>query len=124
MYLAEERISSGRMYNCWKSIYFGGVEWSFIEFKTVENLLSTVRLTHTQLNNKDIFDSLFRVLSQKYGDTSIENNEAFWFDGQTAIILTYKYGKSKGGEMRHYVNLEYSDMALINKAQNLVTDEL
>lgn len=125
VYLAEERTSSGRAYNCLKPIYFGGVEWSFIEFETVENLLSTVRLTHTQLNNnKDIFDSLFRVLSQKYGDTSIENNEAFWFDGQTAIILTYKYGKSKGGEMRHYVNLEYSDMALINKAQNLVTDEL
>lgn len=124
-YLAEERTSSGRTYNCLKPIYFGGVEWSFIEFKTVENMLSTVRLTHTQKNNnQDIFNSLFRVLSQKYGDTSIEDNQAFWFDGQTAILLTYKYGKSRGGEMRHYVNLEYSDMALINKAQNLVTDEL
>lgn len=125
IYLSEARTSSGRVYNYWKPIYFGGVEWSFIEFRTVGSLLSTVRLTHTQLsNNHDIFDSFLRALTQKYGKPLIKDKQAYWSDGQTAILLTYMYGQSKGGEMRHYVNLEYSDMALINKAQNLVTDEL
>lgn len=125
LYLVEERTSSGRKYNYWKPIYFGGIEWSFIELKTVENLLSTVKFTQTHTkNNQDIFDTLFKALSQKYGDPSIEDNQAFWFDGQTAILLTYEYGESKGGEMRHYVNLGYSDMGLINKAQNIITNEL
>ena len=125
LYLTEERTSSGRRYNYWRPIYFGGIEWSFIELTTVENLLSTVKLTHTHTkNNQDIFDTLFKALSQKYGDPSIEDNQAFWFDGQTAILLTYKYGESKGGEMRHYVNMEYSDMGLVNKAQNIITNEL
>lgn len=125
LYLSEERTSSGRTYNYWDTIYFGGIEWSFVEFKTVENLLSSVRFTHTYTkNNQDIFDSLFKALSGKYGDPTIEDNEACWIDGPTAIVLTYKYGESKGGEMRHYVNLRYEDMQLNNEAQNIITNEL
>ena len=125
IYLAEERTSSGRTYNYWQPVHFGGVEWSFIEIKTVENLLSSIRFTHSHTkNNQDIFDSLFKALSQKYGDPTIEDNEAFWIDGPTAIVLTYKYGESKGGEMRHYVDLEYSDMQLYNEARNIITNEL
>lgn len=125
LYLSEERTSSGRTYNYWDTIYFGGIEWSFVEFKTVENILSSVRFTHTYTkNNQDIFDSLFKALSRKYGDPTIEDNEACWIDGPTAIVLTYKYGESKGGEMRHYVNLRYADMQLNNKAQNIITNEL
>ena len=124
-YIAEERISSGRKYNYWKPIYFGGIEWSFIEFKTVENLLSTVRLTHSSTkNNQDTFDSLFKALSEKYGDPTVEDNEAYWFDGKTFVIIKYQYGESKGGEMRHYVDLEYSDAQLSREAQNIITNEL
>lgn len=125
LYLNEERTSSGRTYNYWEPIYFGGIEWSFVEFKTVENLLSSVRFTHTHTkNNQNIFDSLFKALSEKYGDPTIEDNEACWIDGPTAIVLTYKYGESKGGEMRHYVDLRYADMQLTNEAQNIITNEL
>lgn len=125
LYISEERRSSGKTYNYWQPIYFGGIEWSFIEFRTVENLLSTVRLTHSSTkNNQDIFDSLFKALSEKYGDPTVEDNEAYWFDGKTAVIIKYQYGESKGGEMRHYVDLEYSDMQLSQEAQNIITNEL
>ena len=121
----EERQSSGKVYNYWRSIYFGGFEWSFVELKTVENLLSTIKFTHTSTkNNQELFDSLFKALGQKYGKPTIEDNEAFWYDGTTSIFLTYEYGESKGGEMRHYVNLEYTDMVLYNKAQDIITNEL
>lgn len=124
-YIAEERTSSGRTYNYWKPVHFGGIEWSFIEIKTVENLLSSIRFTHSHTkNNQDIFDSLFKALSQKYGAPKIEDNQALWIDGPTAVILTYNYGESKGGEMRHYVDLEYSDMQLYNEARNIITNEL
>lgn len=124
-YIAEERISSGRKYNYWKPIYFGGIEWSFIELTTMENLLSSVRFTHTHTkNNQNIFDSLYKALSEKYGNPTIENNEAWWIDGQATIVLTYKYGQSKGGEMRHYVDLQYADIQLNNEAQNIITSEL
>ena len=125
LYISEERRSSGKTYNYWQTIYFGGIEWSFIEFKTVENLLSTVRLTHSSTkNNQDIFDSLFKALSEKYGDPTVEDNEAYWFDGKTFVIIKYQYGESKGGEMRHYVDLEYSDAQLSREAQNIITNEL
>ena len=125
LYISEERTSSGRTYNYWDKIYFGGIEWSFIEFMTVENKLSSVRFTHSHLkNNQNIFDSLFKALSEKYGDPTIEDNEACWIDGPTAIVLTYKYGESKGGEMRHDVDLRYADMQLTNEAQNIITNEL
>ena len=124
-YIAEERISSGRKYNYWQPIYFGGIEWSFIEITTVENLLSSIRFTHSHTkNNQSIFDSLFKALSEKYGDPTIEDNEACWIDGPTAIVLTYQYGESKGGEMRHYVDLKYTDMQLNQEAHNIVTNEL
>ena len=121
----EERQSSGKVYNYWRSIYFGGFEWSFIELRTVENLLSTIKFTHTSTkNNQELFDSLFRALSQKYGKPQIDDNDAMWIDGKTGVLLTYKYGESKGGEMRYYVNLEYSDMELLGKAQDIITNEL
>ena len=125
LFISEERTSSGRSYNYWDKIYFGGIEWSFIEFMTVENRLSSVRFTHSHLkNNQNIFDSLFNALSEKYGEPTIEDNEACWIDGPTAIVLTYNYGESKGGEMRHYVDLRYADMQLTNEAQNIITNEL
>ena len=125
VYLAEERTSSGRTYNYWQPVHFGGIEWSFVEFKTVENLLSSIRFTHSHTkNNQDIFDTLFKALSQKYGDPTVEDNQAIWVDGPTSVCLTYKYGESKGGEMRHYVDLWYSDMQLYNEARNIITNEL
>ena len=75
-------------------------------------------------NNQNIFDSLFRALSEKYGNPTIEDNEAYWIDGPTAILLTYHYGESKGGEMRHYVDLRYTDLHLNKEAQDIVNSEL
>lgn len=121
----EERQSSGKVYNYWRSIYFGGFEWSFVELRTVENILSTIKFTHTSTkNNQELFDSLFKALSQKYGKPQVDDNDAMWIDGKTGVLLTYEYGESKGGEMRHYVNLEYSDMELIGKAQDIIANEL
>lgn len=123
--IQEERKSSGKSYTYWDPIYFGGIEWSFVEFNTVEGELSEVIFTHTKTkNNQDIFDSLFEALKQKYGDPKILDNEAFWSDGKTSILLSYLYGESKGGEMRHYVKLEYGDMQLLDEAQNIIANEL
>ena len=124
-YIAEERTSSGRTYNYWQNLYFGGIEWSFVELQTVGNLFSSITFTHTHTkNNQYIFDSLFKALSQKYGEPIVEDNKATWFDNDTGIMLTYKYGESKGGEMRHYVDLMYGDLKLSGEAENIITNEL
>ena len=47
-----------------------------------------------------------------------------WGDGLTDITLSHQYGESKGGEMRHYVDLEYIDTELHQKAQNIIKNEL
>lgn len=123
--IQEERKSSGKSYSYWMPIYFGGIEWSFVQIDTVEGKLSGITFTHTKTkNNQDIFDSLFNALKQKYGDPKILDNEAYWSDDNSSILLTYLYGESKGGEMRHYVNLEYADNQLLDEAQNIITNEL
>lgn len=121
----EQRKSSGKTYNYWKSVYFGGIEWSFIEIGTVEGKLSTVRLTDSQLkNNKYIYDRLLEALTDKYGEPQEYENAVVWNDGTTAVELSHSYSESKGGEMRHYVNIEYTDIALFREAQNIITNEL
>lgn len=123
--IEEERKSSGKTYHYWKSIYFGGIEWSFIEIGTVEGKLATVRLTDSQLkNNKYIYDRLLEALTDKYGNPKEYENSVLWNDGTTAVELSHSYSESKGGEMRHYVNIEYTDIELFREAQNIITNEL
>lgn len=121
----EERKSSGKTYNYWSPVYFGGIEWSFIEIGTVEGKLATVRLTDSQLkDNKYIYDRLLEALTDKYGEPKAYDSSVLWNDGTTAVELSHSYSESKGGEMRHYVNIEYTDIELFREAQNIITNEL
>lgn len=121
----EERKSSGKNYNYWRPVYFGGIEWSFIEIGTVEGKLATVRLTDSQLkDNKYIYDRLLEALTDKYGEPKVYDSSVLWNDGTTAVELSHSYSESKGGEMRHYVNIEYTDIELFREAQNIITNEL
>ena len=123
--IEEERKSSGKTYHYWKSVYFGGIEWSFIEISTVEGKLATVRLTDSQLkDNKYIYDRLLEALTNKYGEPKDYETSVLWNDGTTAVELSHSYSESKGGEMRHYVNIEYTDIELFREAQNIITNEL
>lgn len=125
MDIKEVRNSSGKTYNYWDKTYFGGIEWSFVEFRTVGSKFSAIEFTHTNTkNNQEIFDDLFRALSQKYGDPMTMDNEAMWIDRNTFIFLTYQYAESKGGEMRHYVELSYSDTSLMDEAEEIINGEL
>lgn len=121
----EERKSSGKTFHYWKPIYFGGIEWSFVDIRTVEGKLATVKFTNSQLKyNKYIYDQLHEALTNKYGDSKEYDNSVIWNDGTTAVELSYSYSESKGGEMRHYVNIEYIDIQLYTEAQNIITNEL
>ena len=130
--IQEERKSSGKSYHYWDSVYFGGIEWSFLEFNTVDNILATVRLTCSQLkDNRYIYDKLSEALTKKYGKPNDKNEEPnddetwiSWRDGTTAVILSYVYGESKGGEMRYYVIMEYSDIELLRETHNITSNEL
>lgn len=123
--IEEERKSYGKTYHYWKSVYFGGIEWSFIEISTVEGKLATVRLTDSQLkDNKYIYDRLLEALTNKYGEPKNYETSVLWNDGTTAVELSHSYSESKGGEMRHYVNIEYTDIELFREAQNIITNEL
>lgn len=123
--IEEVRKSSGKTYHYWKSVYFGGIEWSFIEISTVEGKLATVRLTDSQLkDNKDIYDRLLEALTNKYGEPNDDETWIRWNDGTTGVILSYTFSESRGGEMRHYVNLEYWDVKLHKEAQNIIKNEL
>ena len=130
--IREERKSSGKSYHYWDSVYFGGIEWSFLEFNTVDNILATVRLTCSQLkDNRYIYNELIEALTKKYGKPNDKNEEPnddetwiSWRDGTTSVILSYVYDESKGGEMRHYVILEYSDIELLRETHNITSNEL
>ena len=130
--IQEERKSSGKSYHYWDSVYFGGIEWSFLEFNTVDNILTTVRLTSSRLkDNRYIYNKLIEALTNKYGEPNDKNEEPnddktwiSWNDGTTAVILSYIFGESKGGEMRYYVILEYSDVELLRETHNITANEL
>ena len=130
--IREERKSSGKSYHYWDSVYFGGIEWSFIEISTVESKLATVRLTSSQIkDNRYIYNELIEALTNKYGEPNDKNEEPnddetwiCWNDGTTGVILSYTFSESRGGEMRHYVNLEYWDLKLHKEAQNIIKNEL
>ena len=123
--IKEERKSYGLTYHCLESVYFGGVTWSFIEISTVDGKLATVRFISSQLeDNKYVYDAFLEALTDKYGKPKESDTMVLWGDGLTAVLLSHEYGKSKGGEMRHYVNLEYLDYTLHKKAQNIIKNEL
>lgn len=123
--IKEERKSYGRTYRCLESVYFGGVTWSFLEIGTVDGKLATVRLTSSELkDNTDIYDTLLKALTNKYGAPIEDDAMVLWGDGLTDITLSHQYGESKGGEMRHYVDLNYIDTELHQKAQNIIENEL
>lgn len=108
-----------------ESVHFGGVKWSFLEIDTVDGKLETVRLISSQLeDNKYVYDALLEALTDKYGKPKEGDTLVLWGDGVTAVTLSHEYGKSKGGDMRHYVNLEYLDYTLYKKAQNIIKNEL
>lgn len=123
--IKEERKSYGLTYHCLESVYFGGVTWSFIEIGTVDGKLATVRFISSQLeDNKYVYDAFLKALTDKYGKPKESDAMVLWGDGVTVVTLSHEYGKSKGGEMRHYVNLEYLDYTLHKKAQNIIKNEL
>ena len=123
--ITEERNSYGLTFHCWEPVHFGGVKWSFLEIDTVDDKLATVRLISSQLeDNKDVYDTLLEALTDKYGTPTEGDTLVLWGDGLTAVLLSYEYGKSKGGTMRHYVNLEYTDLTLFKEAQNIIQNEL
>lgn len=123
--IKEERKSYGLMYRCLESVHFGGIKWSFLEIDTVNDKLATVRLISSQLeDNKYVYDTLLEALTNKYGKPSENDILVFWGDGLTAVLLSHEYGKSNGGEMRHYVNLEYIDLTLLKESLNTIKNEL
>lgn len=123
--ISEERNSSGKTYNYWKSVYFGGIEWSFVEIRTVEGEMCAINLTDSQLkDNKYVYDSLLEALTKKYGEPNADDKVVAWSDGKTVIELSHTYGESKGGEMRYYVDIRYTDIELFRKSQNIISNEL
>lgn len=44
--------------------------------------------------------------------------------GTTILILSRSYSKSRAGEMRHYVSINYADARLLKKSEEIVSDEL
>lgn len=123
--LVSERTSSGEKYTFRDNIYFGGIEWSFVELTTVGNKFASITFTDTELrSNKAIYDSLLEVLSKKYGKPNIADNTAYWNSVSTMINLSYIYCESKGGEMRHYVTLNYLDTILFLEQDRIINDEL
>ena len=120
-----ENQSSKMSYIYTKPLYYGGVEWTMCQFDTVENEFSSILFTHVgDYNNQEIFKRLSSALTQKYGTPKHYNHEESWFDGTTAIILSYNYSRSKSGVMKHYVYLKYSDIDLFTKSSQIIQSEL
>lgn len=123
--ITEERNSYGQTFNCWEPVHFGGIKWSYLEIDTVDDKLKTVEFTSSQLkDNKYIYDILLEALTNKYGKPTGSDAMVVWGDRLTAVILSHRYSKSKGGEMRHYVNLEYIDLTLLKESLNTIKNEL
>lgn len=123
--ITENKQSAGKAFFYWDKLYFGGTEWSYAKFELVENKLAKVEFTSSELtDNKHVYDTTQKALTNKYGKPHKFDNFLYWSDHHTSITLYYFYGKSNGGDMRHYVTLEYSDLNLKAKANQIISDEL
>ena len=122
----ETKVSGGKTYEVFSDIYFGGHKWSIIEINSVEGYLSKITFTSTESNdNKYIYNDLLRKLTEKYGEPyTYGETIKGWLDKSTILSLSYVYGKSNGGEWRHYVFLSYHDGKLVNEGEAKATDEL
>lgn len=124
--IRKERISEGLKFTVMSDIPFGGHKWNKTYLYTLKDKFYKINLNNNSLyDNSYIFYEMKEVLSDKYGEAnSYYDDICFWSDGGTIIFLTYQYAKSNGGEMRHYVDLIYSDIDLSSKARQIVSDEL
>lgn len=121
-----ERTSEGQKFTVMSDTPFGGLKWNITYLYTLNDMFYEINFTNSSLyDNRDIFDNMKEALSEKYGEANSDREDIyFWSDGRTVIILTYQYTKSNGGEMRHYVDLKYFDVAAYYKAREIISDEL
>ena len=95
----------------------------FLKQNYRDDLVKFARISSEEMDSLSNPDLLL-ALTNKYGKPSENDILVFWGDRLTAVLLSHEYGKSNGGEMRHYVNLEYTDLTLFKEAQNIIQNEL
>ena len=124
-YFKEQRQSAGKEYSYMREIYFGGMEWSYVELSTVNNKLGLITFTVSSENdNIQTYNSLKKALTEKYGTPITIDEGVMWLDENTRVNLTQIYGESKGGDMRYYIQLQYVDITLALEAIQIISDEL
>lgn len=115
----------GTSYIIEKPTDFSGITWSAIDVRCIEDKMSTIIMKHSaNESNYEIYSSLRRLLKDKYGDPINEYEGLLWQDGETAIRLSYDVIKQTTNGTTYNVNLEYSDIGLINQGQKTIIHEL
>lgn len=120
------KTSEGVKYEVYSKLAFGGYDWSSATFYTTDQVLYRICFINNSIDsNHYIFENLIQALSNKYGLPFSNTDELYvWTDGVTVVALSYIYGESISGEMRHYVNLEYYDLNLKTQALKTINDQL
>ncbi len=121
-----------------KDITFAGKVWDFGDFCLTENgelYDLRVSISLTDYKSDDLkeanrtYDSFKTKLEEKYGTTeekSDEDGKSIGYIGNNGIglILSNSRNKSKSGEYRRYVTLEYWHTTIYSQLYNQSNDEL
>ena len=122
------KTSEGHIYQVLYKGYFGGRLWDLIEMKTVDGMLSDITFVCSMTSdNRHIYEDLLKALIKKYGEPiSFNETTKVWYDIESTrmLCIEYKHIPNMLGEMRYYVNLSYSDSALIRAGAEKAANEL
>ena len=135
--LSEDNDSFGHNIT-FKDLMFAGSTWDFGTFRMTDKgelyMISVeISLKDYMADDRNEANSVYELfksrLSEKYGavdESSDQDGKSIHYVGNNDIVLelSNQRGRSKGGDYRRYVILNYWDMALLEQMSKQSNDEL
>lgn len=91
-------------------------------------MLSEIKfVSGSETDIRHIYKELLKILINKYGEPlNFKETAQAWYDTESPNVLCieYQFIPNMIGEMRHYVNLSYSNSELIRIGAEKATNEL
>lgn len=110
-------------------IRLGFYFFDYATFNFFENSFCSIRFVNSNKNKEtaiELYNSIKYDLNEKYGKMKyMEKENVIGFsDSVRRVAVSWKYDRSKGGEMFYYVILEYWNVNLMDKYFSAQLEEL